>query len=149
MAELHNVINNHDCAACNVGSNLMLSGEIATLAVLDYSCSDSFGVTTCSNVENMLGLSNLAGGLHCETDRGGCVLDGLHARRGMYITGVDPTSGAPFTVRGLTVYRGQSTMGGGIELTGGAKVELVLCRFLSCLATQANRGGGAIFMTSR
>ena len=148
MTELHNVVNNYQCAACTVGNNLMSRGEVAFLAVKDYLCNDGL-FPHCSSTENMLGIDALAGGLHCITDRGECVLDGQNQRRGIYVTtGIRATTGAVL-LRGLKFYRGQGIMGGGMVLTGGAKVDLVLCRFQTCMAIGDTLGGGAIFVSTR
>jgi len=52
------------------------------------------------------------------------------------------------TLRALTFKDGQFIRGGGCLIDSGAIVDIGLCVFNNCRATDSNRGGGEIYVNS-
>ena len=147
MDELHRVVSNYQCAACNTGNGLMNIGESVIVEVATYACNEAG--TNCAQSENMLSTKDLGGSIACFSDHGGCILDGALSRRIMHIDGRGIMSGTTMTMqlRALTFTRGRALFGGGIEFLNGAAATLSLCLFEECEFTRASKGGGGIFVS--
>jgi hypothetical protein len=93
----------------------------------------------------MLFIDELNGEVKCVEDNASCVLGGENARRGMWVSG---TGSGTLILRALTFDKGYSTRGGGVGITDGAIVEIHLCVFTNCGATDSAYGGGAIYASA-
>ncbi|GMH82099.1 hypothetical protein TrST_g9744 [Triparma strigata] len=134
------------------GNSLMTSGDTAVLGSMTE---ESLLLTClvhvtsdCAKKEGteqiMLFLDDLAGEIKCG-DSNTCVLDGESTRRVMKILGTDNSK---LTIKSLTFMNGEATVGGGIFIAEGAKVDLAHIIFSGCKATQDDLGGGAIYVAS-
>ena len=136
MTELFNKVSNND-KSNNKGTSIMANGDTTILDVGEYKCSGA----TCAGSTNMLSTKDLYGTIRCTIDDASCVLNGESSRRGMWVQGTD--SGT-LTLRAIRFYRGKDVAGGGLEVLNNAIVQVVLCVFDSCQATDTGRGGGGI-----
>lgn len=133
MSELFNKISN---LYPNPGSSLMSSGDTTVLAENAYKCSEGL----CSSPLSMIGLTGRCGNIVCATDyTSRCVLDGENTRS---LMGVGGTSGKTLSIRAITFRDGSYSVCGGLGVTGGGIVALLLCQFTNCKATVT--GAGAI-----
>ena len=135
MTELYNRINKYS-------SDKMENGDTTTLSVGSYKCSDG----TCGSA--MLIAEDLYGAIQCLNDDASCVLDGESSKRLMEVRG---TGAGKLTIRAIRFYKGKSGNGGGVGVNSGAKIDITLCVFDSCEATNTGahyQGGGGIYVDS-
>jgi predicted outer membrane repeat protein len=90
----------------------------------------------------MLYTDDLNGEVKCVEDNASCVLDGENDRRGMYASG---TGSATLILRAVSFKDGKDDNGGGLRVVNGAVVEIHLCVFANCRATEK---GGAIYASA-
>ena len=139
MTELWDKVSN--AFETNQGENIMGNGHATTLKVGgEYKCSEG----TCANDKSMLHTHDLYGTIQCFNDDASCVLNGESSRRGLYVSGTGST-GATLTIRAIRFYKGHADGGGGVYVDDAAKVDITLCVFDSCEATDSSNGGGGIF----
>eukprot|EP00520_Triparma_pacifica_P014834 CAMPEP_0118654858 /NCGR_PEP_ID=MMETSP0785-20121206/12615_1 /TAXON_ID=91992 /ORGANISM="Bolidomonas pacifica, Strain CCMP 1866" /LENGTH=682 /DNA_ID=CAMNT_0006547549 /DNA_START=299 /DNA_END=2344 /DNA_ORIENTATION=- len=118
--------------------------DTACLVVGDFKCSKE----NCDiDSGTMLYIQDLSGEVKCEDDNASCVLD---ADRYMGIMIVYGTNSSKLIINSITFKDGEIDYGGGVEIHGGAVVDLILCAFSGCKATGTNEtngdGGGAIYV---
>ena len=143
MTELWNKVSNDESSSSNIGTDIMANGDTTTLSVGEYKCSDG---SSCADVWVMLATYHVTGTIRCLNDDATCVLDGESSRRGLRVT-----DSVKLTIRAIRFYRGRDWRGGdggGIYVSYSAKVDINLCVFDSCEATDSNYGGGGIFVSS-
>ena len=124
------------CSECNVGKDIMANGDATTLSAGEYKCSGG----TCANADSMLYIDKLHGSIQCGSDDASCTLHGESKRRGMYIEDVSDGSNT-LTIRGIRFFKGSTHYGAGVEIYNST-VDIVLCVFESCHATNKNDKGG-------
>jgi len=90
----------------------------------------------------MLFLSNLYGSIECTNDSADYAIDGQSSRRVIVVRG---TGSGLLIIRALTFLYGQGDTDRGPIIWNGAIVEINLCLFSNCRATDSHDGGGAIF----
>jgi hypothetical protein len=125
------------------GNYIMANNDTVILAVRAYKCSE--GICAKGYDNYMLYTEDLHGEMKCVKDDASCVLDGESANKGMTLIG---TGDAKFTVRAISFFNGVGTNfgGGGMAISGGAVVDLILCHFTNCNSKHATLGGGAILV---
>ena len=125
------------------GNYIMPNNDTVILAVRAYRCSE--GICAKGYDNYMLYTEDLHGEMKCVQDYASCVLDGESANKGMFVAG---TGDAKFTLRAISFFNGvgTNTGGGGMVISGGAIVDLVLCHFTKCISKNAILGGGAILV---
>ena len=125
------------------GNYIMANNDTVILAVRAYRCSE--GICAKGYDNYMLYTEDLHGEMKCVQDYASCVLDGESANKGMTLIG---TGDAKFTVRAISFFNGVGTNfgGGGMAISGGAVVDLILCHFTNCNSKHATLGGGAILV---
>ena len=123
------------------GKTTMPNGNTTALSAGEYKCSDG----TCAARSSMLATEGLYGTIRCLNDDASCVLDGESSRRGIKVEG---TGSGKLTIRAIRFYKGEHTMGGGVYIYNGAKVDVTLCVFDSCEANSMYHGGGGVFVYS-
>ncbi|GMH81237.1 hypothetical protein TrVE_jg8688 [Triparma verrucosa] len=147
MDGLFNTVSNNDYGD-NTGNSIMANGDTTILADGLYKCSEG----TCADRNpfpslNMLYTDDLNGEVKCVEDNASCVLDGENTRRGMSVEG---TGSGTLILRALTFDNcGNQPFGGGVNIYGGAIVDLKLLVFSYNLATEdswGEGGGGAIYV---
>ena len=142
MNHLFNTVSNADSeSTSNTGNSIMENGDTAILAVRLYKCSEG----TCASIYSMLYTDDLNGEVKCVEDNASCVLDGENERRGMFVSG---TRSGTLILQAISFKEGKGDKGGGAWIGYGAIVEIHLCVFTNCRATDSAYGGGAIYATS-
>jgi predicted outer membrane repeat protein len=142
MTELVNKMSNFVGGSTEtVGNSIIGQGEYVVMDAGEYKCSEG----TCASSYNMLATEDLNGELTCVEDNASCVLDGENERRGMYVSG---TGSGTLILRAISFKEGKGDQGGGVWIGYAeiqSKVEIQLCIFTNCRATDR---GGAIYATS-
>ena len=147
MKELFKKVSNNDNAK-NKGRNIMTKGDTTILSAREYKCSDG----TCAGAETMLSIKNMYGTIRCMIDDASCVLNGESKRRGMWVLGTDSGTLTIRAIRFKNGKSGKSNGGGGVGIANvsAAKIDIILCVFDSCEATnqppQNLKGGGGILV---
>ena len=139
MTAFFNAVSNHADANSvdNTGTNLMTNGEITVVADGHYKCSEG----TCAATDKMVVLRSMWGEVKCNSDAATCTLDGEDSHIVMAISGFDLGDNV-LTVRAFTVTKGRWANCGGIGVSGGAIVDIILCIFIGNEPLAA--GAGAI-----
>jgi hypothetical protein len=141
MNGLFNTVSNKVISGVNTGNSLMANGDSAILAVGSYKCSEG----TCAASSTMLWTDDVNGEVKCVEDNASCVLDGENARRVMDVSG---TGSGTLILRALSFDKGYTTHGGGVLISDGAIVDLMLLVFSNNRVTHSSLGGGAFFVWS-
>ena len=139
MNSLFNTVSNYDTWPAVSGASIISNGETVALAVGTYKCSEG----TCAggvdvNSQKMLWLEDLNGVVKCLNEDASCVLDGETSRMLMR---VDGTGSGTLVLRALSFFKGQARNGGGGYFDNSATVDIMLCVFTYCEATEM---GGAL-----
>jgi len=140
MTELWDKVSNSNCDLdCTQGSNIMAKGDQVVLAVKAFKCSDG----TCAGARTMIAIDNIFGSITCANDAANCVLDGQSGRGLIWVRN---TFNEKMTLRAITFKDGETDSGGGLYISNGGIVDVVLCAFNNCRATSSGYGGGAIYL---
>ena len=126
----------------NTGNNIISNGDTVELATGIYECNESG--SNCASSYVMLDLDDLSGSIECTSDSADCVIDGQSSRGVIKVHGTGSNS---LTIRALTFLNGRAGRGGGAFIEDAAAVNVVLCFFSNCRATESNYGGGAIILS--
>jgi hypothetical protein len=121
----------------NTGNSLMSPGGAVMIDSGHYKCSEG----TCAASDKMLVLTSMWGEVKCNSDAATCILDGEDSHIVMAISGFDLGDNV-LTVRAFTVTKGRWANCGGIGVSGGAIVDIILCIFIDNEPLAA--GAGAI-----
>jgi hypothetical protein len=109
----------------------MDNGDTAVAAKGPYRCSDG----TCAASSSMLFTEDLDGEFRCAVDDASCVIDGELSRRGLKVYG---TGSGVLTLRALSFVNGKVWGGGGVYIAFSAIVDIQLCAFSNCRATDVS-----------
>jgi hypothetical protein len=122
------------------GNEIVPSGEAVVLTTGLYTCNEN----DCASMWCMVGIGGWFGEGRCIDDSASCVLDAQEGRRAV---DVFYTEGRTVTLRALTITNGKYDMAGGVYVCRGGIVDITLCVFSNCEATNPSvdyRGGGAV-----
>eukprot|EP00520_Triparma_pacifica_P008937 CAMPEP_0118666010 /NCGR_PEP_ID=MMETSP0785-20121206/18966_1 /TAXON_ID=91992 /ORGANISM="Bolidomonas pacifica, Strain CCMP 1866" /LENGTH=4927 /DNA_ID=CAMNT_0006560251 /DNA_START=40 /DNA_END=14819 /DNA_ORIENTATION=- len=142
MTDVFDKVSNYFQVGTNTGASIMSNGETTFMGAGEYKCTEG----TCALTGHMmLWLCDLYGSIECTNDSADCVLDAQSSRRAI---AVDGTGGAILTLRALTFQNGLQSYGGGALIRLGSMIDIKLCVFINCRATDNNLhpGGGAIWL---
>jgi hypothetical protein len=133
-------------APYRTGNAIVPSGEAVVLETGVYTCTDDEedSENHCASTWCMLGVGGWFGEGKCIDDSASCVLDPKQSGRAI---DVFYTFGKTVTLRSLTIRNGKYDMGGGLYVLRGGIVDVTLCVFSHCEATNPNHdfsGGGAV-----
>ena len=140
MNGIFNTVSNYMSSHVSTGNSTMADGDVVVIAVGVYKCSEG----TCATGATMLWVYDLFGEVRCKKDTPDkCVFDGEYTRRGLKISG---TGGGKLTFRALSIVQGKASYGGAMSIFNGAIVDINLCIFTGCRATNDDWGGGAFYV---
>ena len=156
MTELFNKVSNSVTSGVIAGNAIIPHGDTVVFGTGQYQCTAG----NCAGADEdgllMLYTNNLHGEFKCSEDVASCVLDGTKTRRLMRIDG---TGGGKVTIRAITFKNGGGVhYGGGIYFYDISTVDVELCVFSNCRATEGSwwdaetwgtTGGGALYVDSK
>jgi hypothetical protein len=140
MTILFNTLSSNDNPdyVLNTGDDIMTNGGTVMIDTGHYKCSEG----TCAASDMMVVLSGLHGVVKCHSDDAICNLDGEGNRIVFAVAG---TGGQLMTVRALTITNGKWLNCGGLGVSEGGIVDVVMCVFIGNQPLASGAGGlGAV-----